>query len=447
MMADPDGTDIAQVRHEAPVRLSRPVAGELARSTTYQGRPLEGLRVLEGSAFVAAPLGGMTLAQLGADVIRFDAIGGGIDFHRWPCTSDGRSLFWASMNKGKRSLAVDLRSERGQELVTQLVTAPGSDRGIFLSNFPESGWLADAALRRIRKDLIYVNVLGNPDGSTAVDYTVNPSSGFAYATGPAGAALPTNHVLPAWDMATGLHAAIGVLAAERVRSRTGLGQLITVSLSDVAFAMVSNLGYLAQVQVLEEDRPPIGNDMYGAFGRDFPTADNRRVMVVAISLRQWQALASATAIEQHLPAVERAFNVDLAQEGDRFVARDALAALIGSWIGSHSLAEVASTFDAHGVCWGPYQTFRQLLEDDWRCSLKNPLFSDIDQPGIGTIRVAGTPIGFSAIEREEPARAPLLGEHTDMILAEDLGLSSAEIGRLHDDGVVAASASAPVPVR
>ena len=139
---------------------------------------LEGLRVVEGSAFVAAPLGGMTLAQLGADVIRFDALGGGIDFHRWPCADDGTSLFWAGMNKGKRSLAVDVRRPEGQELVTALITAPGPDRGIFLSNFPAQGWLADERLRALREDLIYVNIIGNPDGTTAVDYTVNPSSGF-----------------------------------------------------------------------------------------------------------------------------------------------------------------------------------------------------------------------------------------------------------------------------
>ncbi|MDQ3630616.1 MAG: CoA transferase, partial [Actinomycetota bacterium] len=77
---------------------------------------LDGMRVVEGSAFVAAPLGGMTLAQLGADVIRFDPIGGGLDYSRWPITADGQSLFWAGMNKGKRSIQVDLRSPRGREL-------------------------------------------------------------------------------------------------------------------------------------------------------------------------------------------------------------------------------------------------------------------------------------------------------------------------------------------
>jgi 2-methylfumaryl-CoA isomerase len=404
--------------------------------------PLAGLRVVEGSAFVAAPLGGMTLAQLGADVIRFDAIGGGIDFHRWPCTPDGTSLFWASMNKGKRSVAVDVRRAEGQELIAELITAPGPDGGVFLSNFPEAGWLSDEALRARREDLIYVNILGNPDGSTAVDYTVNPSSGFAYATGPAGGVLPTNHVLPAWDMSTGLHAAVAVLAAERRRTRLGKGDLVTISLADVAFAMVSNLGYMAQAQVLHEDRPPIGNDMYGAFGRDFATADGRRVMVVAISRRQWKSLVDATEIGPHLPGIEQAFEVDLAEEGDRFKARDALAALLTRWFNQRTLDEIAERFDANGVCWGVYQTFRQLLETDWRASPENPMFSDIDQPGLGKVRVAGSPLTFAGIDRGPTAPAPLLGQHTDEVLGDVLGLSGTEIGRLHDDGLVAGPAAA-----
>jgi 2-methylfumaryl-CoA isomerase len=385
---------------------------------------LDGLRVVEGSAFVAAPLGGMTLAQLGADVIRFDAIGGGIDFHRWPVTPAGTSLFWAGMNKGKRSLAVDVRRPEGQEIVTALICGEGEDSGIFLSNFPATGWLSDDRLRARRADLIYVNIIGNPDGSTAVDYTVNASSGFA-------------HVLPAWDVATGLTAATSLLAAERLRTRTGRGGLVTISLADVAFAMVANLGYVAQAQVLHEGRPPIGNDMYGAFGRDFPTADDRRVMVVAISLRQWQVLARATEIGPHLPAMESALGLDFRLEGDRFQGRDALAALIAPWVAKRTLAEVAEVFDGLGVCWGPYQTFTQLVEEDWRCSVANPMFSDIDQPGIGMLRIPGAPAAFRASPRRAPLPAPLLGEHTDEILAEELGLSSAEIGALHDAGIVA----------
>ncbi len=218
------------------------------------------------------------------------------------------------------------------------------------------------------------------------------------------------------------HAALGLLAAERVRTRTGVGQFVSVSLADVAFTMVADLGYLAQAQVLGEARPPIGNDMYGAFGRDFPTADDRRVMVVAISLRQWQSLVDAVGIGEHLPAIERAFQVDLTQEGDRFRARDALAALIAPWVAERTLPAIAEMFDRHGVCWGAYQTFAQLLDEDWRVSADaNPVFRDIDQPGIGKVRVGGSPLAFGAIDRDDPRPAPTLGEHTEQILAEELG--------------------------
>src|ERR1700710_3026675 len=160
---------------------------------------LEGLRVVEGSAFVAAPLGGVTLAQNGADVIRFDQIEGGLDFQRWPLAEDGQSLFWAGLNKGKRSIEIDLRSDEGRELASALIAAPGPEAGLFLTNFPARGWLDYEALRRRREDLIMVALTGNADGSSEVDYTVNPATGFPWATGPPGSAEPPNSVLPAWD--------------------------------------------------------------------------------------------------------------------------------------------------------------------------------------------------------------------------------------------------------
>ena len=124
------------------------------------------------------PLGGMTLAQLGADVIRFDDIKGGLDNDRWPVTKDGRSIYWAGLNKGKRSIAVDLRSPRGRELLTALITAPGEGAGIFTTNMPARGWLAYEELSKKRADLIALNIVGARDGSAHVDYTVNAITGF-----------------------------------------------------------------------------------------------------------------------------------------------------------------------------------------------------------------------------------------------------------------------------
>ncbi len=100
---------------------------------------------------------------------------------------------------------------------------------------------------------------------------------------------------------------------------------------------------------------------------------------------------------------------------------------------------MAETFDRHGVCWGAYRTFRQLLEEDWRCSDANPMFTDVEQAGIGIVRTPGSPLSFRSLGREPALPAPLLGTHTEEILAEELGLSDAEIARLHDRRVVASA--------
>ena len=402
---------------------------------------LDGLHVVEGSAFVAAPLGGMTLAQMGAEVIRFDPVGGGLDRARWPVTADGTSLFWAGMNKGKRSICVDLRSPRGQELLGELIAAPGPDAGLFLTNFPARGWLAYEALRERRSDLVMVNVTGNHDGTSAVDYTVNPATGFPWATGPRNLSVPFNHLLPAWDAITGTLAAAGMLAAERHRSRTGEGQLVRVALSDVAFAMVGNLGKIAEVQINDHERPKDGNYLYGAFGRDFLTREGRRVMVVALTLRQWESLVAATGLGEAFATLEHVMDLDFRLEGDRFAAREVIGSVMKPWTIARTYEEIRETFDGHGVCWGPYQTFRELVEDDPRCSPANPMFEEVEQPGVGSYLMPGSPLDFGAAARVPVGPAPLLGQHTDEILAERLGLSDLEIGRLHDEGVVAGPAA------
>jgi 2-methylfumaryl-CoA isomerase len=398
---------------------------------------LTGMRVVEGSAFVAAPLGGMTLAQLGADEIRFDPIGGGLDAHRWPITAEGKSLFWAGLNKGKRSIAVDMRSRQGKELLTDLITAPGEDAGLFLTNFPAAGWLDYTALTSRRFDLIMVNIVGNPDGSSAVDYTVNSATGFPWTTGPAALSTPVNHLLPAWDAITGTLAATGLLAAERKRRIEGTGQFVRLPLADVALATVGHLGNIAEVQINKIERPKYGNYLYGAFGCDFATKDGKRVMVVGLTPRQWRSLVAAIGIGDVCSQVEKLLGVDLSKEGDRFTARHVISALIEPWVSSRTLAEVREIFDAHEVCWGPYQTFAELVSADPRCSTANPMFAEVHQPGIGTYLMPGSPLEFSANERVPPAPAPQLGQHTDEILAGVLGLSGTEIGSLHDEGVVA----------
>ena len=400
-------------------------------------RLLQGLRIVEGSAFVAAPLAGMTLAQMGADVIRFDRLEGGLDHHRWPVTQDGRSLFWAGMNKGKRSIALDLASPRGRELAAALICAPGPDAGVFLTNLRSKGELDYPALKRRRDDLIMVSVLGTRAGGPAVDYTVNPAVGFPHATGPEGSSEPVAHVLPAWDCITGQAAAMAVLAAERHRRITGEGQLVELALKDVALAMLGNLGLLGEVMVNGVDRPKYGNALYGAFGQDFPTADGRRVMIVALTSRHWSGLLAVTGMQAEAAALGRRLGVRLELEGDRLKARKDLAAMFAPWFAARRVEEIAAAFDRAGVAWSEFRSFGQAVAEDPDLSPSHPMFELLDQPGIGRYLMPGLPMEFGEFPREAPRAAPVLGEHTDEILAEVVGLGSAEIGRLHDEGVAA----------
>lgn len=401
---------------------------------------LQGMRVVEGSAFVAVPLAGMTLAQMGADVIRFDRIRGGLDFHRWPVTNDNKSLFWAGLNKGKRSLAVDMATPRGQEIVTRLICAPGPDAGMFLTNLRVRGWMDYENLKKHRDDLIMVSLLGNRDGSPAVDYTVNPAVGFPTATGPEDATEPVCHVLPAWDCIAGHATAISLLAAERHRRLTGEGQLVEFALKDMALATIGHLGIIGEVMVNGVDRPRYGNTLYGAYGQDFETVDGRRVMIIGLTGRQWDGLRAATGLQVELEELGLRLGLNLAREGDRFKARKEITAVFEPWFRAHRVEDFAHSFDEHGVTWSVFRTFKQAVDQDPDCSTQNPMFSMLTQPGIGDILTPGIPMNFGACAREPPRRASLLGEHTDEILAE-IGLSDGEIAKLHDDRVVAGPGS------
>jgi 2-methylfumaryl-CoA isomerase len=376
------------------------------------------MRVVELSAFVAVPLAGQTLASLGADVIRVDPPGGGLDYGRWPVNADGRSIYWAGLNAGKRSVNLDLRSEEGKTTLEELITAPGDDAGIFITNLSPR-WLSYERLARTRPDLIMVVLRGNPDGSVAVDYTVNAAVGYPEITGPSEGG-PVNHVLPAWDVIAGNMVVSAVLAAERHRLRTGEGQLVRLSLTDVALATVSTLGHIGEVVVNNEDRESHGNYVFGAYGRDFSTSDGRRLMVVVITDRQWHDLVEATGTGRAMEEIEARTGLLLGEEGGRFGARHQISAVLEPWFASRTLEEAGKVLTRSRLCWGPYQSFRQLVADDPRCSLSNPLFKTVNHPGVGEFPVASHPLEFGGA-RLSPRPAPVMGEHTAEVVSEVLG--------------------------
>jgi 2-methylfumaryl-CoA isomerase len=398
---------------------------------------LRGLRVVEGSAFVAAPTCGLYLAQMGAEVIRFDNIGGGPDFRRWPLADNGMSLYWEGLNKAKKSVALDLTRPQGREIAQALATAPGEAAGLFVTNFPVDGFLSYAELAKRRADLICVRVMGWADGAQGMDYTINAALGLPQMTGPADDPRPVNHVLAAWDLLTGAYCAFALVSALLARHRDGEGREIRAPLSDIAAATMANLGFTAETMLAGHQRPRMGNDVYGAFGRDFTTKDGEKLMLLAITPKQWAKALEALGIAADVATLEAELGVSFAtDEGLRFTHRARLYPLFEAAFAARTAAELTPAFDAGGVTWGAYQALEAAL-DDRRLYRDNPLFQAVGHPS-GLIYPAPGAMATIPQAKRGPVRpAPRLGEHTDEVLAEVLGLGAAEIGRLHDAGVVA----------
>ncbi len=377
-------------------------------------RSLSGVRIVEISSFVAVPLAGMTLAQLGAEVVRIDPVGGAADYHRWPLTAAGDSIYWAGLNKGKRSMEVDLRSPDGQHLVQRLIAAAD----VFITNVTGRQWHCYEALRTLRHDLIHLEVVGRADGSTGVDYTVNAATGFPLVTGPADHVGPVNHVMPSWDVSCGLYAALAVVTALRRRDATGQGSSIRLPLDDVALATAANLGFLTEVMVTGEQRPRLGNAVFGQYGQDFTSSDGAAFMVVALTPRHFADLTALTGTTKAVAAVADTLGADFTDEGQRYAHRDVLNALFAAWFRRRTADAVTDALAGSSVLWERYQSFAEVAASPRVTA--NPLFGLLEQPRIGAYLAPGLPMSFDG-NHIRPAPAPALGADNQAIPRQWLG--------------------------
>src|SRR5580658_7837706 len=294
---------------------------------------LKGLTVVEAAAFIAGPSCGLYLGQFGAEVIRIDQLGGGPDFRRWPLAPDGEhSLYWEGLNKAKKSVVIDLARPEG--------------RGLFVTNFPATGFLAYERLKALRDDVICVRVMGWADGRPALDFTVNAALGLPWMTGFADDPRPVNHAFPAWDFITGAYAALSLVSAERARRAGRGGCEVRIPLSDIAATALANFGLLAETLVAGESRPRLGNDVFAAFGRDFVIKGGRRIMVVAITPRQWRAIVGVLGLADAVAALEAELGVSFAaHEAVRFEQRDRLYPLFEAAFATKTEEELAPAFE------------------------------------------------------------------------------------------------------
>lgn len=401
---------------------------------------LNGLSIIEVSSFVASPTVGLYCGQMGAEVIRVDHKAGGLDYDRYMLTEEGRSLSWENLNRAKKSVALDLRSGEGRELCVELARRTGQ----CVTNLPEESFLNHAAMAKGRPDMISLRIMGWHDGRQAMDFTVNAASGYPLMTGPKewdqDTAPPVNQTLPAWDFITGAYSAFALLAALRHRDKTGEGSELRVPLGDVAIGTMANSGALAEMLYRGSDRERLGNAIWGAFGRDFLSRDGKRFMIAALTLKQWQGLVAALGMGEAISALEAELGVCF-DDGDRprFEYRDRLFEIFQQAAAQHDYAELACRMTAHGCTFERYRTMHEAANDPVLVN-DNPLFgpspanpSGFAYPATRSFaNIPGRDVG-------DPARAPYLGEHSEEVLAERLGMASGEIARLIDAGIVALS--------
>jgi len=401
---------------------------------------LSGLSIIEVSSFVASPTAGLYCAQMGAEVIRVDHKAGGLDYNRYMLTSEGRSLSWENLNRAKKSVALDLQSGEGRELLVELAAKTGQ----CITNLPEKSFMSHGALAARRQDMVSVRIMGWHDGRQAMDFTVNAASGYPLMCGPEewdpATAPPVNQVLPAWDFITGAYSAFALLAALRHRDATGEGSEVRVPLGDVAIGTMANSGSLAEMLYRGSDRPRLGNAIWGAFGRDFRSRDGQRFMVAALTPKQWSGLVAAFGVAGEIAALEAELGVRFA-DGDtpRFVHRHRLFDLFQAASERHDYADLAERLAGQGCTFERYRTMHEAANDPVLVA-NNPLFGPSPANPSGFEYPATRSFAHMPEKQVgDPKPAPYLGQHSEEVLAERLGLSSGEIGRLIDAGTVALS--------
>jgi crotonobetainyl-CoA:carnitine CoA-transferase CaiB-like acyl-CoA transferase len=391
---------------------------------------LAGIRVLDFGRFIAGPFCGALLADHGADVIRVDKVGGSEDRFLLPLAESGEGGLYMQVNRGKRSLSLDPTAPAGREIVKQLIARAD----IVIANMPSatlrSMGLDHASVSAINPRTILVAT--NAFGSTGpyahrlgFDGLGQALSGAVFMSGDPGA--PRRASVNWVDFGTAIGAAFGALLALMARQRTGRGQEVSGSLMATALTFTNSV--LIEQAINQPDRVPQGNLGYGSAPADlFQCADGQWLIVQAVGQPLWRRFCTMLGAPEWLD--DARFADDLARGKHAHVVSERL----GAWCAARSRAEAIQACEAARIPAGPVHSPQQALDDAHICA--SGILREIAFPGTPRpAPVADTPVRLSETPGAILRRAPLLGEHTEAILAE-IGYSLAEVARLREAGVV-----------
>ena len=385
---------------------------------------LQGIRVVDLSRIVSGPFCSMFLADMGAEVIKIEGVDDGDPVRHQGILRNGFSLYFASFNRNKRSLTLDLRSAEGKEVLRRLIATADVVLDNFRPGVMEKIGLSRAELERIRPGVVSCHITGfGLDGPyrdrPSFDFIAQAMSGFMSVNGAEGEA-PARAAPPLSDLIAGAYAAMGVCAALVRRERTGQGEEVAVALTD---SMIANLAFLATHYFATGEQPQrTGNDhaLVAPYGL-FEAADGD----VAIAPSNDQVYFRLLDV---LGLAHLRNHPEFLTNRDRFERRGAINALVNAEIRKRPIAHWLDVLNAAGVPCGRVMSLPEVFADPQ--IRHQQMRITIDVPGHGRADVLGFPIKFT----DEPCRVhrppPDLGADTDAILAE-LGYDAAAIADLH----------------
>ena len=392
--------------------------------------PLDGVRVLDLSRVLAGPFCGALLGDLGADVIKVEDPSGGDEARTWPPLRDGESPGYLVNNRNKRGVAVDLKKPEGVAIIRRLAARVDVLVENFRSGVMEGFGLGYEALAGANPRLIYCSVsafgrTGPRADEAGYEAVLQAFGGIMSITGEPGGP-PVRCGVSFVDLSTGVLCAFGVLAALRLRERTGVGQRVDGSLLETAIGL---LNYQAENYLLAGEVPRALGSAHPSLSpyRNFRCRDGQWVFVAGANDRLWKRLARA--IELGTLAEDPRF----AKNVERVKHRGELEREVAAAIARFDRADLLRRLDAADVPAAPVNTVDQVLADAQ--SRSRPLMRTMRHPRLGEIPVIGMPVSFSGMDPAIRRHAPALGEQTDEVL-EEFGYSAEAIADLRRRGAV-----------
>jgi crotonobetainyl-CoA:carnitine CoA-transferase CaiB-like acyl-CoA transferase len=390
-----------------------------------------GTRVLDLSRVLAGPYCSMLLADMGADVIKLEVPGVGDDSRQFPPFKGGESLYYVNLNRGKRGIVMDLKKPEGRDLFLGLVRRCD----VLIENFRpgtmERLGLGYNTLREANPRLIYAAISGFGQtgpyrGLPGYDIIGQALGGLMSVTGWPDSP-PTRVGTAIGDILSALFCCVGILAALRVRESTGVGQMVDIALVDSVFASLENIPqkFFADGAVPER----IGNRYEFVYPYDSFRARDGWVIIGIANDSIWRRFLEAAGI----PGLGE--DPRFGSNKMRVENHASLKPLIEEWTAKKMVAEIVSLMNESGVPACPIHDVREVVEDP-HVSGAREMVVEVDQPGLGRIRVLGNPVKMSETRPTPRSPAPALGADTGDVLEELLGLTRAQILGLRKRGVI-----------